>query len=349
MYMEFVIKDAGVWTRALAQLLEERSPSKLAQIQVKIQGPYWAEAVETQASRKMVLVAAGIGITPYLSVLHRIAHQAGEVANQKRFSDLRKFICSDDSGGWNVGELSGKMTEIPSTLNRAVRGELSIDETPEAFDGSRRSFSRVAERCFTRQHATVIWVVRELPLAEQIVTYVVAMAAYCSHHHFQVPFVVKLYFTSGGSLDLSQMLTNALAAVEFNLLSAAAGGDALQVHFGRPDFEAELLQAGNADTFYCGPPRFGEIVATACAKHLVPLHPESFANGAYGNIWPRGLFGSKKKNTTPKSGAEGEQTDHTSKGFAQEGACLSFRGGRCIGCFGEEADARRGGPVACER
>ena len=349
MYMEFVIKDAGVWTRALAQLLEERSPSKLAQIQVKIQGPYWAEAVETQASRKMVLVAAGIGITPYLSVLHRITHQAGEVANQKRFSDLRKFICSDDSGGWNVGELSGKMTEIPSTLNRAVRGELSIDETPEAFDGSRRSFSRVAERCFTRQHATVIWVVRELPLAEQIVTYVVAMAAYCSHHHFQVPFVVKLYFTSGGNLSPSQMLTNALAAVEFNLLSAAAGGDALQVHFGRPDFEAELLQAGNADTFYCGPPRFGEIVATACAKHLVPLHPESFANGAYGNIWPRGLFGSKKKNTTPKSGAEGEQTDHTSKGFAQEGACLSFRGGRCIGCFGEEADARRGGPVACER
>ena len=160
----------------------------------------------------------------------------------------------------------------------------------------------MTSRCFTRQHATVIWVVRDLPLAEQFVTYVVALAAYCSHHHFQVPFVVKLYFTSGGNLNLPQMLTNALAAVEFNLLSAAAGGDALQVHFGRPDFEAELLQAGNADTFYCGPSRFGEIVATACAKHLVPLHPESYANGAYGNIWPRGLFGRKKNKKNKKEG-----------------------------------------------
>jgi len=69
-------------------LLGETSPSVLAQIEVKIQGPYWAEAVETQGVSKMVLVAAGIGITPYLSVLHRIAHEAGEAANQKRRGDL---------------------------------------------------------------------------------------------------------------------------------------------------------------------------------------------------------------------------------------------------------------------
>jgi len=156
-------------------------------------------------------------------------------------------------------------------------------------------------KCFRKQYATVIWVVRDLTLAEEFVSYVTSLAAFCTHHHVDVPFVVKLFFTTGGSHDLSKMMTNVLAAIEFNTLAAAAGGDALEIHFGRPNFEAELLAAGGADTYYCGPPRFGATVAAACSKHGASLLAESFQNSTFGNIWRNGLFGwGERKKKQPK-------------------------------------------------
>ena len=148
-----------------------------------------------------------------------------------------------------------------------------VDEATEtrivSHGKHRKQTTRTMQKCFRKQYATVIWVVRDMPLAEQFVSYVTSLAAFCTHHHVDVPFVVKLYFTSGGDYDLSKMMTNALAAIEFNTLAAAAGGNALDIHFGRPNFEAALREAGGADTYYCGPPRFGETIAAACSKHVM--------------------------------------------------------------------------------
>lgn len=281
----------------------------------------------------MVLVAAGIGITPYLSILHRIAHETEQVGFEKAKDKLSTFIAessqqgtssSDSRALHSMADMSGIFTEFVSGAsdpshpqgnespfarhsamvdrNDSEDSDLDLAEVDKSTEARivshgkhRKYWSRSMHKCFRKQYATVIWVVRDLTLAEEFVSYVTSLAAFCTHHHVDVPFVVKLFFTSGGSHDLSKMMTNVLAAIEFNTLAAAAGGDALEIHFGRPNFEAELLAAGGADTYYCGPPRFGATVAAACSKHGASLLAESFQNSTFGNIWPNAFFGWGKR------------------------------------------------------
>ena len=108
--------------------METTPDATLARTTVRIQGPFWAEAVETQGSTRMLLVAAGIGITPFLSVLHRINQQAEQVAYEKRNRELTAFFVDNGNGRERGSSVPRSMTDIAGVLSKVVTGSLE----PEA-------------------------------------------------------------------------------------------------------------------------------------------------------------------------------------------------------------------------
>ncbi|WP_374348970.1 ferric reductase-like transmembrane domain-containing protein [Chitinimonas sp.] len=69
------IRNAGYWTGQLHQLARDK-PEGLLPLPVQIDGPYSAPSVVALRSKVTILVAGGIGITPYASLLQHVALQA---------------------------------------------------------------------------------------------------------------------------------------------------------------------------------------------------------------------------------------------------------------------------------
>merc|ERR1712187_885855 len=66
--MEFIIKDLGYWTRKLGQFVGR------LEVKVEVRGPIIAPASEALEHKRPLLIASGIGITPFLSILHRLVY-----------------------------------------------------------------------------------------------------------------------------------------------------------------------------------------------------------------------------------------------------------------------------------
>jgi len=66
------IRCLGDWTRSLQQRLDGRSESFL---QVDIRGPFASPVAHAAGNRDWLLIAGGIGITPFLSLLHQLRHE----------------------------------------------------------------------------------------------------------------------------------------------------------------------------------------------------------------------------------------------------------------------------------
>jgi hypothetical protein len=68
-HLSFFIASTGDWTRALYELVS--NPTTRALTKVKIQGPYYAPAQDAlnNPASTILLVASGIGITPFFSVI----------------------------------------------------------------------------------------------------------------------------------------------------------------------------------------------------------------------------------------------------------------------------------------
>jgi hypothetical protein len=84
-HLSFFIASSGDWTSRLYQLVSD--PTARNGARVKIQGPYYAPAKDALSNRAatVLLVASGIGITPFFSVIatkvtDEYVHESGEAA-----------------------------------------------------------------------------------------------------------------------------------------------------------------------------------------------------------------------------------------------------------------------------
>jgi predicted ferric reductase/Ca2+-binding EF-hand superfamily protein len=84
--LTFHLRSLGNWTGALRRRVEERSGHDLA---AYIDGPYGSPSAHIFASRFAVLIGAGIGVTPFASVLESIVLR-GNDARDARPSSLEK-------------------------------------------------------------------------------------------------------------------------------------------------------------------------------------------------------------------------------------------------------------------
>lgn len=86
--MCFYIKRAGDWTEALRKLFEKglEGDSELS-LPVQIRGPYGAPAQHVGGYQRVVLIAGGVGSTPFCSVCKDIFHKMDHVMEREDSSD----------------------------------------------------------------------------------------------------------------------------------------------------------------------------------------------------------------------------------------------------------------------
>src|SRR5262249_20162644 len=66
------IRSLGNWTKALRKLFGEDLKGKEAQLPVVLSGPYGTPSNRIFAAREAVLIGAGIGVTPFASIMRSI-------------------------------------------------------------------------------------------------------------------------------------------------------------------------------------------------------------------------------------------------------------------------------------
>jgi Ca2+-binding EF-hand superfamily protein len=84
--LSFHVRSLGNWTAALRRHIEERKDEPLT---AYVDGPYGSPSARIFASRFVVLIGAGIGVTPFASVLESVVLR-GNGLDQARPSSLEK-------------------------------------------------------------------------------------------------------------------------------------------------------------------------------------------------------------------------------------------------------------------
>ncbi|MBF9071209.1 ferredoxin reductase family protein [Streptacidiphilus fuscans] len=124
-YLRFTVKDLGGHSAAVAHL---KSGTK-----VRAEGPYGAFTERRRRSRQVLLLAAGVGITPLRALFETLPARPGELTllyRASREEDVlfhRELVAIAQSRGARLQFLVGPRSEVgdplePATLNRLVPG-----------------------------------------------------------------------------------------------------------------------------------------------------------------------------------------------------------------------------------
>jgi hypothetical protein len=258
---EFFVESLGTWTRQLQKVVSTTSPSERENIEMHFQGPFYAPAVNVVEQRRPVCIAAGIGITPFIGIIHHyVARHAA-----KKIEKAKNEMLTNRS----VHMLRKQTLQRRSSVDGSNADKLQ-QNVVGAADVSTRS--NQDELC------TIIWVVRDLTLANFLLPYVDDLLELQDGGD---PLVrLKIYFTgtSGGS-TINSMAYNALLLYHFGQSSQADDKGMLEIHLGRPDMQQELgADANPTAAFYCGGPGLKTRLENVCGSLNLPFHPEEFQN-----------------------------------------------------------------------
>ena len=181
------------------------------------------------------------------------------------------------------------------------------DNEGEATDSERNPFSSISS---DDELCKIIWVVRDLTLANFVIPYV---ANLLSLQKGGTPLVlVEIFLTGGGSKGtvIDTMALNALLLYHFGECGRATNN--MIITLGRPNLEEELKTAKGTAAFYCGGPGLLRRLEVACSKTNVVLHPEEFQNRTLSQ-WPS-CAPSSCCTTNPKSSSPAQKGKDGKKG-----------------------------------
>jgi predicted ferric reductase/Ca2+-binding EF-hand superfamily protein len=94
------IRSLGNWTRELHALITSGRASTVPSLQVELDGPYGAPCTHIFEARHAVLIGAGIGATPFASVLESLALGAHEGRKQGSLERVHFFWINHDQHGF---------------------------------------------------------------------------------------------------------------------------------------------------------------------------------------------------------------------------------------------------------
>ncbi|RVE54790.1 hypothetical protein evm_000557 [Chilo suppressalis] len=119
-YFVLWIRVKGDWTEALEKLLLERGPKKLSMF---VDGPFSSPMEEASAGHIAICVAAGIGITPFVSLLHHMytnprSHTPGRI-------HLLWIVRHEEEITW-LAELASKTLAVLREANRPDRLHIQL-------------------------------------------------------------------------------------------------------------------------------------------------------------------------------------------------------------------------------
>jgi Ca2+-binding EF-hand superfamily protein/ferredoxin-NADP reductase len=91
------VRSLGNWTSALRSAAEDRERSGDVRLAVRIDGPYGSPTAHLFAARHAVMIGAGIGVTPFASVLGTLADRAVDPACPHPLQSLEFFWLNRDA------------------------------------------------------------------------------------------------------------------------------------------------------------------------------------------------------------------------------------------------------------
>jgi hypothetical protein len=217
---------------------------------MQVQGPFYAPAGTAVKSltKRTMLVASGIGITPFFSVMAtRVADEANYQADKDVYTSL--FNESLSSRGQSTSTIKGIK-------------QLAMN----------RSYSMTGMQV---EMLHVIWTIREVSELMFYLDYVYELVK--QQNSLAKPTVmVEVYLTGiGKKTDLTYMMTQTL----FLLTMASKTSQYMKVHFLRPDMNAILDSVHPDKVYYCGGKVLKDMLSDVCIEKNVPFHPEDFDSG----------------------------------------------------------------------
>jgi hypothetical protein len=231
-------------------------------------------------------VASGIGITPFLGILHHFVFRqaAAKIENQRNalLHDRRHYM---RQRRWHK-DAQPKNNVTASSQGPSGGG---ARRTPESSGGATKHPCVAGggdDRC------TIIWTVRDITLVEFLLPYVADLLALQTGDKPLV--TVKIFFTGHAVTMMESLVANVLLLHHFGRYEND-GGHALQVVLGRPDIKEEVCTINPSAVFYCGGSGLLRRLKQVCSdpEVNVPVYEEEFQNQTLAK-WPS-LFDHKNK------------------------------------------------------
>ena len=217
---------------------------------MQVQGPFYAPAhtAVKKPSSAVLLVASGIGITPFFSVI------ATRVAEEQSFESDKEIYAS--------------------LFNEdLVRRGGSSTTTVRAIKTTRRSPMDGLEVRAMR----VVWSIRDVTELLFYLDYVYELVKH--QHALKNPVIeVDVYLTGvGNSTDITYMISQTL----FLLSLASKTSKYMRIHFGRPNLESIVDSIGPDKVYFCGGKALKDTLNELCAERKIAFHPEDFDSGTH--------------------------------------------------------------------
>jgi hypothetical protein len=276
-----------------------------------VQGPFYAPANKaTKDSRKKVmLVASGIGITPFFSVM------ATKVSDEHSFETDRAVF--ESLFNEKLVRNKTKQKRVTSTLPISdglinVHPYISTSDLNILENNSREvSSTSLVETKDPHEAATdkrhvvstlhVVWSVRD---AAELMFYIDYVYQLVKHQNSlkQPVVIVDVYLTGlGNANDPKCMITQAL----YLLSLTSKTSDYMRIHFGRPKLDATVQEIKPDQIYYCGGNVLKTVLQDLCIEKSIEFHPEDFDAGA--SILPYAM----KKSSSAFNKAYKWLADHT--------------------------------------
>lgn len=340
--LTFMVDSVGDWTSALHKLILD--PTRRNQATVQVQGPYVSicqhAVTDLEDFRPVVLVASGVGITPFLSVMAtKVTDQDASEATRKIFAalfheamgppspDAKKLLIHRafrslralDFNGGTGGPSREDAAAMPSS---SYSSQPPSPQSPAHLHADAQAHSTPSPPAHPRPHNLVIekeedqyncsilhliWAIRDCSDLLFYVEFLHHLVQSQSHLPKNVVFI-DVYLTGlGTSSDPSFLVSRTL----FYLLVAQKAGEYLRIHFGRPDIDQCLNDLAPGAVYYCGGEGLMKSTVKACKSRGIKIFAEGIDSDGLTSKWVRETFltETRRKREAPKEKPAGNTLD----------------------------------------
>lgn len=281
--LTFFISSAGDWTSQLYEIVSD--PLLRESTAVMVQGPFYAPAhlALKDPMATTLLVASGIGITPFFSIMAtKVTDEQSYETDRAVFESLFSEELEEQrsSGPANTFAVMGRMGR--QSVSTSFTSKFSSSKSAKFEDTSGRG-RKSSLQIFSSESESqikmlrVVWSVREVSELMFYLDYVCELVKHQDQLEKPVVFV-DIYLTGlGKGSDLKYMMSQCL----FLLTVAKRTSSFMKIHFGRPDLDRVVCNIKPDQVYYCGGKFLKNSLADICIKYNVSFHPEDFDSGAH--------------------------------------------------------------------
>ncbi|KAK4489024.1 hypothetical protein RD792_004816 [Penstemon davidsonii] len=305
--MSVIVKSEGQWTRSLYnKILDEQDAEENQRqcIPIAVEGPYGPASLHFLRYNKLILVAGGIGVTPFLSILQEIGSNLGHGGN--RYPDIIQLIYTVKKSE-EICLLKPILPQILDTEHFHIKLKIFVTRENQIGSTLREVFSDIPEtqiKSFSSSCSTYATYGSERLLWLAVITlvssFIFLLVLVCFNHFIILPtkkpsgqkyssLMIDLFLLCSFAIAIisttlmavmirwkrlkeDQLLSDKQGkALKQTLLDARRDLNDHGIHFGeRPNFQGIFAnfisesEGSDIGVLVCGPEAMKESVASAC-------------------------------------------------------------------------------------